>query len=328
MSTERESDGIGELTEDLLRIAILIGTRLVQRHAQHRANRLEQATRQSEQARGREERIQALERDAALSSLTGVRSQAWWDHADADDIRRAWTTEREWQRQDPRAGEAVYRMADELDRRYGLDVRETDPSVLGEQAQIPAHTTLSVDELVAYDQRVHEQLERLAEQRAQLAGEDPSVEPAGTRAEQRLQEVQEQTVELTEIRDLIAEDLADRRQYEPDASRDQDVRERQERRELADAELRTGTAAAGIPPAVEAVDTAAAAYDTHERRAQLRERLQNAGVPDQAVDARVVADTGQGMPAAEAVSRRGPSARARPAGRNPKGRAPTQQRRR
>ena len=28
MSTERESDGIGELTDDLLRIAILMGTRL------------------------------------------------------------------------------------------------------------------------------------------------------------------------------------------------------------------------------------------------------------------------------------------------------------
>ena len=51
------------------------------------------------------------------------------------------------------------------------------PSVLGEQGQIPAHTTLSVDELVAYDQRVHEQLERLAEQRAQLAGDDPSCRP-------------------------------------------------------------------------------------------------------------------------------------------------------
>jgi hypothetical protein len=140
-------------------------------------------------------------------------------------------------------------MADELHRRYGLDVRETDPSVLGEQGQIPAHATLSVDELVVYDQRVHEQLERLAEQRAQLAGADPSLDSG---AEQHLAQLHEQTVELTEIRDLIAEDLADRRQYEPEAPRGQDVRERQERRELADAELRTGAAAAGIPPAVEA----------------------------------------------------------------------------
>ena len=106
MSSERESDGIGELTEDLLRIAILMGTRLAQRHAQQRAHRLEQATRQSEQARAREERIQALERGAGVSSLAGVRSRAWWDHAGADDIRRAWTTAREWQGQDPRAGEA------------------------------------------------------------------------------------------------------------------------------------------------------------------------------------------------------------------------------
>ena len=135
-------------------------------------------------------------------------------------------------------------MADELQDRYGLDVRETDPSVLGEQPQIPAQTTLSVEELVAYDQRVHEQLERLAEQRAQLAGDDPSLDPG---AEQRLQQLHEQTVELTEIRDLIAEDLADRRQHEPEAPREQDVRERQERRELADAELQTGAAAAGHP---------------------------------------------------------------------------------
>lgn len=324
MSSERESDGIGELTEDLLRIAILMGTRLAQRRAQQRATRLEQAARQSEQARAREERIQALERDAALSALAGVRSRAWWEHADGDDIRRTWTTAREWQEQDPRAGEAVYRMADELHRRYGLDVRETDPSVLGEQGQIPAQTTLSIDELVAYDERVHEQLERLAEQRAQLAGDDPSLDPG---AQQRLQQLHEQAVELIEIRDLIAEDLAERRQHEPAAPREQHVRGRQERRELADAELRTGAAAAGIPPAVETVD-AAAAYDTHERREQLRERLQNAGVPDQAVEARVVADTGQGLPAAEAVARRGPSARARPGGRNPKGRAPSQNRRR
>ena len=97
MASERESDGIGELAEDLLRIAILIGTRLAQRHAQQRAQRLEQAARQSEQAREREERIQALERDAALASLSGVRWQSWWDHADVDDIRQAWTTAREWQ---------------------------------------------------------------------------------------------------------------------------------------------------------------------------------------------------------------------------------------
>ena len=93
-------------------------------------------------------------------------------------------------------------------------------------------------------------------------------------------------------------------------------------------EVRARRGDRGGRPAVEAVDAAATAYDTHERRELLRERLRNAGVSDQAVAARVVADTGQGLPAAEAVARRGPSARARPAGRNPKGRAPAHQRRR
>ena len=252
-----------------------------------------------------------------------MRWESWWDHADVDDIRRAWTTAREWQGQDPRADEVVYRMADELHARYGLDVRETDPSIMGQQPQLPEYTTLTAEELAVYDQRLHEQLERLAEQHVQLAGED-ALDPA---AQERLAQVQQQTGELTELRDLIAEDLADRRQQEPQQAR-QDASDRQERRELVDAELVTGSPAAGIPPAVAAVDAAADAYDTHERREQLRERLQNAGVSDQAVDARVVADTGQGLPAAEAVARRGPSARARPAGRNPKGRAPAQQRRR
>ena len=91
----------------------------------------------------------------------------------------------------------------------------------------------------------------------------------------------------------------------------------------------TGSPAAGIPPVIQAVDADVdPAYDTHERREQLRERLQNAGLPDQAVDARVLADAGQGVPAAEAVATRGRGARARPAARNPKGRGPSQQRRR
>ena len=314
MAIERESDGIGELAEDLLRIAILIGTRLAQRHVQQRAQRLEQAARQSEQAREREERIQALARDAALGSLSGVRWQSWWDHADVDDIRQAWTTAREWQGQDLRADEVVYRMADELHNRYGLDVRETDPSVLGQQPQLSAHTTLTAEELAAYDQRLHEEIERLAEQHAQLA-DDEALDAA---AQERLAQVQQETAELTELRDLIAEDLAERQQNEPRAGED-DRRQRREERELVDAELVTGSPAAGIPPAVAAVDVAAA-YDTHGRREQLRERLQNAGLPEQAIDARVLADTGQGLPASEAAATTGRSPRARPASRNPKGR--------
>ena len=245
MSTERESDGIGELAEDLLRIAILIGTRLAQRHAQQRANRLEQAARQSEQARAREERIQALERDAALASLSGVRSQAWWDHADADDIRRAWTTAREWQGQDPRAG------------RGGLpDGRRAAPPLRAgrarDRSQRPGRTAADPGaddtERRASSSPTTSACTSSSSGSPSSARSSPATIRASTRARSSgCSSSSEQTVELTEIRDLIAEDLADRRQQEPEAPRGQDARERQERRELVDAELRTGAAAAGHP---------------------------------------------------------------------------------
>ena len=168
MTIERESDGIGELAEDLLRVAILIGTRLAQRHAQQRAHRLEQAARQSEKAREREERIQALDatpRSARCPVCGGSRGGITPTSTTSAGRGRRRANGRGRTPGD----EVVYRMADELHNRYGLDVRETDPSILGQQPQLPEHTTLTADELAAYDQRLHEQLERLAEQHAPLA---------------------------------------------------------------------------------------------------------------------------------------------------------------
>jgi hypothetical protein len=45
------------------------------------------------------------------------------------------------------------------------------------------------------------------------------------------------------------------------------------------------------------------AYDTQQRRDQLRDRLDEARVPDDAAEARVLADTAQAQPVAEATSR-------------------------
>ena len=178
MSTERESDGIGELTEDLLRIAILVGTRLAQRHAQQRANRLEQASqpvRAGARAGGahpgaRARRGPVLARWCALAGVVGSRRRRRHPQGVDDGARVAGTgsPRRRGGLSDGRRAAATA---------TGWTCARPIPSVLGEQRQIPAHTTLSVDELVAYDQRVHEQLERLAEQRAQLAGDDPSRRP-------------------------------------------------------------------------------------------------------------------------------------------------------
>ncbi len=322
MSFERESDGIGEIAEDVLRAAILIGTRLAQRRQQQRAERLQQATAQARDVAERELRIQALERDRAVSELASVRSQAWWEHADAQDIRRAWTIAREWEEQDPRAQQAIYQIADELHARWGLDVRQTDPTAFGEQPALPAETTLSTDELTAYDRQLQQELENVNEQRTQLAVEDP--QQRDTNDQQTLAMLDERAGELTELRDLIAEDLAER-QGESHLQPSPADQRRSEQREVASAELRTGS------PAIGAAATASAGevlYDSQQRRDDLRQRLHNAGIPDQAVQARVLSDTGQALPAAEATATQATSPHARPATRNPKGRAPSRQRRR
>ncbi len=326
MSFDRESDGIAELGEDALRAAILIGTRLAQRRQQQRANRLHQAAAQSHEARERELRIQAMERQRAIAGLAGVRSQAWWAHADAHDIRTAWTTARDWQAEDPRAQQAVYRIADELHARWGLDVRQTDPSAFGEQPALPAQTTLTAEELAAYDQHLQHELENVNEQRVQLAGENP--EQRKPSDQQTLAQLDERAGELGELRDLIAEDLAERQQAEGTLQPSGADQRRSEQRELASAELRTGSPAFGSMAAVGTAVAAEVLYDSQQRREHLRERLQQAGLPDQAVQARVLSDAGQGLPAAEAAAAHGTGPRARPATRNPKGRAPSRQRRR
>ncbi len=326
MSFDRESDGIAELGEDAVRAAILIGirlgTRLAQRRQQQRAERLQQAARQSREARAREQRIQTMERQRAVAGLAGVRSGSWWAHADAYDIRTAWRTARDWRAQDPRAQEAVYRIADELHARWGLDVHQTDPGAFGEQPALPAQTTLTAEELAAYDEQLQRELENVNEQRVQLVCEDDLAqrEPGG---QQALAALDERAGELSELRDLIAEDLAERQQGGTLQPSDADQR-RSEQRELASAELRTGSPALGGETAV----AGEVLYDSHQRREHLRERLQRAGLPDQAVQARVLSDAGQGVPAVEAAAAQGTGPRARPATRNPKGRAPSRQRRR
>jgi hypothetical protein len=324
MSFDRESDGIAELGEDVLRAAILVATRLAQRHQQQRADRLHQAAAQSHEARARELRIQAMERQRAIAGLAGVRSQSWWAHADAHDIRTAWTTARDWQAQDPRAQQAVYRIADELHARWGLDVRQTDPGAFGEQPALPAagDTTLSAEELAAYDQQLQHELENVNEQRVRLADEDP--EQRDPSDQQTLAQLDERAGELSELRDLIGEDLAERQQRDSTLEPAGTDQRRNEHRELASAELLTGSPALGGATAV----AGEVLYDSQQRRDHLRERLQQAGLPDQAVQARVLSDAGQGLPAVEAAAAQGTGPRARPATRNPKGRAPSRQRRR
>src|SRR4051794_9835920 len=121
MAGEHEPDAIAESVEDLLRAGMLLGTRLAERHARAREQALRDAARRSLDDARAERDHQRAERELALSQLERVSSRTWWEHASAEDIRQAWTAARTYQHEDARAARGVWRIADEVKDRYGLN---------------------------------------------------------------------------------------------------------------------------------------------------------------------------------------------------------------
>ena len=229
-----------------------------------RQRALRDAARDSlEQARGERDR-QRLERQHALAQLEGVFSGAWWEHASAENIRRAWTIARSYDHEDARAARGVWQIADELQARYGLDPFEIDPTALGTRTELEQRTPLTDDELARYDRE-------LARLRAQLAT-DEAVSQDGVAQDP----LRQREAEIDEIRGLIAEERARTSTTAP-SEETADQHRRREARELGEVAL-----------AVAGADSATApGYDTRERRALLAERLAALDVGPEAVRAAV-----------------------------------------
>jgi hypothetical protein len=263
-----EPDGMPETIEDLLRSGLLLGTRLAERHVRGREHALREAARHSLE-RAREERArQETERAQELSHLEGVFSSSWWEHASAEDIRGAWTAARSYQHEDPRAARGVWRIADELKDRYGLDAFQIDPAALGSRAELGQRTPITDDELVRYDRE-------LARLRAQLNPDERT--PDDGLADEQLRQ---RRAEIDELRGLIAEER--NRPTDPtDEHETPEQRRGREAREVGDVAL-LGTGETG--------------YDTRERRTLLAERLAALDVDAEAVEAAVLADVANAQP--------------------------------
>ena len=258
--SEYQSDGIGEAIEDLIRSGMLLGTRLAERRTRTREERFRAAARESLGHARSEREHQRAERAAGVSELDGVFSEAWWNHASAEDIRRAWTTARTYQAEDPRAATAVWRMADEVRDRYSLDVFEVDPEAFGQRDELEALTPVTDEELDRYDRE-------LARLRGSLDRDPRTGEPGVG------EEVSRRRAEIDELRGLIREE---RGQPPPGERREREARE------VSDVALVSG---AGVD-----------AYDTRERRTLLAERLTALGVDEDAVQAAVLADVSNAYP--------------------------------
>ena len=284
-----EPDGITEAIEDLLRSGLLLGSRLAERHVRAREQALRDAARHSLEQAHEQRTRQEVERQQALSRLEGVFSSSWWEHASGEDVRGAWTAARSYQHEDPQAARGVWRIADELKDRYGLDAFHVDPAALGTRAELEPRTPITDHELVRYDRE-------LARLRAQLYV-DERVPHDGLADEQ----LRQRQAEIDELRDLIADERARISSAPGEDAKTPARRRGREARELADVALLTGPESRDVTE-----------YDTRERRALLAERLAALDLDAEAIRAAVLADAANAQPpetAANAASRVPPRAR-------------------
>ena len=132
---EPETDGIAEVFDDGMRLAITAAGRLAEQRIRERERQLREAQAESEQtARELQGRIDG-QRAAAIAQLEATRHPEWWDHASVDDVANAWEAAQEWRDRDVAAEAAAERMRPEIIERYGLD-----PEHVGAQAAGSADT--------------------------------------------------------------------------------------------------------------------------------------------------------------------------------------------
>ncbi len=154
-----ETDGVGEMFDDSLRVALTIASQFGERISRLREqmSRMREASAQQEY-RELEVRFEA-ERGAARASLSPVQQPEWWNTAGVDDIAQAHETATVWRDHDETAREAGDTIRLEVRQRYGIDVNApgVDPGAVAaalrdaesDRAEARAERERSGEELTA-----------------------------------------------------------------------------------------------------------------------------------------------------------------------------------
>lgn len=128
-----DNDGVDELIEGGMRLAVTSAARVGETLARLRQQLQERSAAESEQsAREMATRIQA-EMSAARTSYRGVDDPRWWDNARPEEVASMYRTAAAWRDVDPEAARVEQHMAQEVRTRYDVDVRTVDTSTLGPQ---------------------------------------------------------------------------------------------------------------------------------------------------------------------------------------------------
>jgi hypothetical protein len=232
-----ENDGIEDALHQQLQVALTAAGRVAEAIARVREQQQKRGAAESE-ARGRDlhARFDA-QRDAARVHYPLVDNPQWWEHGSRTEISQVYGMAAAWKDYDPEAARAEQRIVDEVQSRYGIDVRATAPAELGDRLSTAA------DELARQadvDLVEGAALLAAADRADQLAAEAHDDERGATTPEEELHAGQEAEQHEHEAADLeqrgeVAYDTAERRAATAeDLSRNVESSEGVEAKMLAD----------------------------------------------------------------------------------------------
>jgi hypothetical protein len=260
-----DTDGVGETFDDALRIALTVASQFGERIARLR----EQLARQreadaSQEARELSARFDA-ERGAARAALAPVQQPEWWDQAQPQDIADAHQTATAWRDYDDVAKDVGTTIRQQVQQRYGIDIDapRADPVAV---AVTLAQAERDRTEAVAEGSMAAEELTA-----AQLLFAEAD------RHERDAQKVAEKDWQRDAgVKDLTAPvDGIDLQADSPTASADERARDATRGSQL---------------------------YDSAERRQEFMANLNAAGISQDAIAARMLADSDNAKHPREAVS--------------------------
>jgi hypothetical protein len=286
-----ESDGIEETVRGTMRTALTAagyaGQQIAQAITASQRARQQASEQQAEQLQARYD----AERAAARARVAVVHREEWWNTTEPQNVADVWVTAQGWREQDPDVERAAVEVERQVRDRYGIS-----PAELAAQQQ-----TARVADL----RRAAERQSDYDLAREWAWDNDRGLHNAHTNAlmgsdsARAFQQHRDELVETWRSRTggVVAESEAARA-----AAR-------------ADELTAAAVLAQPLDGAAERADVehdAEVLYDSAERRQQLADRLESAGVGEEAAEARILSDTSQAVPTNQAISRGAKAPKARP----------------
>ena len=120
-----EADGMEDAVDGAMRTGLMVAARIGEQLARMREQEQRNiAAAEEQRARELQERFDA-QRAAARAQLAPVGREDWWEKATPEMIERVHETATAWRAYDPEAAQAVEKISEQVQSRYGIDVNNT-----------------------------------------------------------------------------------------------------------------------------------------------------------------------------------------------------------